>query len=130
MMLAIIIFLLYYFREKLNRIGKSAITLASTAYTVFTIHQTILSGHNVVFLPIAISSYLKFITVSLVGVPLCFRLALSIRKLPYIKKSLGKQNPAMQVVVKSLGRIRVCQNVHVANKQNAKNELHRLKRTG
>jgi len=89
MMLAIIKFLLYNFREKLNRSGKSAITLAASAYTVFTIHQTILSAHNVVFLPIAISSYLKFITVSLVGVPLCFRLALSIRKPPNTKKVLG-----------------------------------------
>jgi surface polysaccharide O-acyltransferase-like enzyme len=89
MMVAIIIFLLYFFREKFNRTGTLAKTMAASAYTVYIIHQTVLFGLNIVFLPVAIPSFVKFFAVSLIGVPICFLLSFAIRKLPYASRVLG-----------------------------------------
>ena len=89
MMIAIIIFLLYFFREKFNRTGALLMTLAASVYTVYIIHQTVLFGLNIVFLNVAIPSYVKFFAVSLIGVPLCFLLSYLIRKMPYAKRVLG-----------------------------------------
>jgi surface polysaccharide O-acyltransferase-like enzyme len=89
MMLSIIIFLLYFFREKLNRTGALVAAMAASAYTVYIIHQTVLYGLNIVFLDVAIPSFVKFFVVSLIGVPLCFLLSYLIRKLPYAKRVLG-----------------------------------------
>lgn len=89
MMVSIIIFLLYFFREKFNRTGTLASTMAASVYTGYIIHQTVLYGLNILFLPMAIPSYVKFIAVSLIGVPLCLFLSVLIRKLPYAKRVLG-----------------------------------------
>jgi surface polysaccharide O-acyltransferase-like enzyme len=89
MMVAITLFLLYFFREKLNRTGTLAKTLATSVYTVYIVHQTVLYGLNIVFLPVAIPSFLKFLAVSLLSVPLCFLLSVLIRKLPYARRVLG-----------------------------------------
>jgi surface polysaccharide O-acyltransferase-like enzyme len=89
MMVSIIIFLLYFFREKFNRTGARLAMMAASVYTVYIIHQTVLFGMNIVFLNVAIPSFLKFFVVSLIGVPLCFGLAYLIRKLPYAKRVLG-----------------------------------------
>ena len=89
MMVAIIIFLVYFFREKVNSTGALASTMAASVYTVYIIHQTVLIGLNILLLPLAIPSYVKFFSVSLIGVPLCFLLSSIIRKLPYAKRVLG-----------------------------------------
>ena len=89
MMISIIIFLLYLFREKFNRTGARIATMAASVYTVYIIHQTVLYALNIVFLSTPIPSFLKFFGVSLIGVPLCFMLAYLIRKLPYARRVLG-----------------------------------------
>ena len=89
MMMAIIIFLLYYFREKFNRTGALLATMAASVFTVYIIHQTVLYGLNIVFLNVPIPSFVKFLAVSLIGVPLCFLLSVLIRKLPYARRVLG-----------------------------------------
>jgi surface polysaccharide O-acyltransferase-like enzyme len=89
MMVALIIFLLYFFREKFNRAGTLAKTMAASAYTVYIIHQTVLYSLNILFLPVEIPTYVKFFAVSLIGVPICFLLSVLIRKLPYAKRVLG-----------------------------------------
>jgi len=89
MMVAVIIFLLYFFREKFNRTGTLARKMAASAYTVYIIHQTVLFSLNIVFLPVAIPSFVKFFGVSLIGVPICFLLSFAIRKLPYAQRVLG-----------------------------------------
>ncbi len=89
MMVAITIFLLKFFREKFNRTGTLANKMAASAYTVYIIHQTVLFGLNILFLPVAIPSFVKFLAVSLIGVPVCFLLSFAIRKLPYAKRVLG-----------------------------------------
>ncbi len=89
MMVGIIVFLLYFFREKFNRTGALANTMAASVYTVYIIHQTVLFSLNILLLPVAIPSYIKFFVVALIGVPLCFILSIAIRKLPYAKRVLG-----------------------------------------
>lgn len=89
MMVSIIIFLLYFFREKFNRSGALLATMAASVYTVYIIHQTVLFGLNIVFLNVPIPSFIKFFAVSLIGVPLCFLLSYLILKLPYAKRVLG-----------------------------------------
>jgi len=89
MMISIIIFLLYFFREKLNRTSAMTLGLAASAYTVYIIHQTILYGLNIGFLSIEIPSYTKFFVVSMIGITLSFLLSIPIRKLPYANRVLG-----------------------------------------
>ena len=89
MMVSILIFLLYFFREKFNRTGALLITMAASVYTVYIIHQTVLYGLNIVFLNFAIPSFVKFFAVALIAVPLCFLLSVLIRKIPYAKRVLG-----------------------------------------
>jgi len=89
MMVSVIIFLLYFFREKLNRTSAITIGMAASVYTVYIIHQTILYGLNIGFLSIGIPSYVKFLVVSLIGVTLSFLLSVPVRKLPYADRVLG-----------------------------------------
>jgi len=89
MMVSVIIFLLYFFREKLNRASAITMGMAASAYTVYIIHQTVLYSLNICFLSVDIPSYIKFFTVSLLGVTLSFLLSIPICKLPYAKQVLG-----------------------------------------
>ena len=89
MMVSVIIFLLYFFREKLNRTSAITIGLAASVYTVYIIHQTILYGLNIGFLSIEIPSYIKFFIISLTGIALSFLLSIPVRKLPYADRILG-----------------------------------------
>ena len=89
MMVSIIIFLLYFFREKLNHTGAVLAIMAASVYTVYIIHQTVLYALNIIFLDVPIPSFMKFVAVALIGVPLCFVLAYLIRKFPYAKRVLG-----------------------------------------
>ena len=89
MMVSMIIFVLYFFREKLNRSSAITIGMAASVYTVYIIHQTILYGLNIGFLAIEIPSYIKFLVVSMTGVALSFVLSIPVRKLPYAKQVLG-----------------------------------------
>jgi len=89
MMVSIIIFLLYFFREKLNRASAITMGMAASAYTVYIIHQTVLYSLNVGFLSVEIPSYVKFFAVSLIGVALSFLFSIPIRRLPYAERVLG-----------------------------------------
>ena len=89
MMVSIIIFLLYFFREKLNRTSAITIGMAASVYTVYIIHQTVLYSLNIGFLLVDIPSYIKFFAVSLFGVTLSFLLSIPIRRLPYANRILG-----------------------------------------
>jgi glucan biosynthesis protein C len=89
MMVSMIIFLLYFFREKLNRTSAITIGMAASVYTVYIIHQTILYSLNIGFLSVDIPSYAKFFVVSLIGITLSFLLSIPVRKLPYADRVLG-----------------------------------------
>jgi len=89
MMVSIIIFLLYFFREKLNRASAITMGMAAGAYTVYIIHQTVLYSLNIGFLSVEIPSHIKFFVVSLSGVALSFLFSIPVRRLPFANRVLG-----------------------------------------
>lgn len=89
MLVSVLTFLLYFFRERLSRAGSIARTLAASVYTVYIIHQTLVIAVDILFIPISIPTVLKFIFVSIISVPLCFGLGILIRKIPYSQRVLG-----------------------------------------
>ena len=88
-MIGIIVFLLYFFRERLNKTGRVAKSMAANVYTVYIIHVTILIALQILLLSINIPTIIKFFIVSLIAIPLCFTLSTLIRKIPYAKRVLG-----------------------------------------
>jgi surface polysaccharide O-acyltransferase-like enzyme len=88
-MIGITVFLLFFFRERLNKTGRVAKSMAANVYTVYIIHVTILIALQILMLSINIPTIMKFFIVSLIAVPLCFTLSTLIRKIPYAKRVLG-----------------------------------------
>jgi surface polysaccharide O-acyltransferase-like enzyme len=89
MLIAVMTFLLYFFRERITQAGPLARTLAASVYTVYIIHQTLVTAVDILFIPISIPTILKFVFVSIISVPLCFGLGILIRKIPYAQRVLG-----------------------------------------
>jgi glucan biosynthesis protein C len=89
LMVGIIVFLLYFFRERLNQAGPMAKSMAANVYTVYIIHQTVLYALNILLLPINIPTILKFFIAGLIAVPVCFVLSSLIRRIPYARRVLG-----------------------------------------
>lgn len=89
LLVGIIVFLLYFFRERLNQAGPMAKSMAANVYTVYIIHQTVLYALNILLLPINIPTILKFFIVGLIAVPVCFLLSSLIRRIPYARRVLG-----------------------------------------
>ena len=89
MLIAVTTFMLYFFRERISQAGPLARTLAASVYTVYIIHQTLVTAVDIVFIPISIPTILKFVFVAIISVPLCFGLAILIRKIPYTQRVLG-----------------------------------------
>jgi glucan biosynthesis protein C len=89
MLVAVVVFLLYFFRERLSKAGPLARSMAANVYTVYIIHQTILFLLHSLALTIDIPTVLKFVIVGLIAVPLCFVLSTLIRRIPYARRVLG-----------------------------------------
>jgi surface polysaccharide O-acyltransferase-like enzyme len=89
LMVGIIVYPLYFFRERLNRASPLAQSMAANVYTVYIIHQTVLYLIQVPMLLVSIPTIVKFVIVSVVAVPVCFLLSVLIRKLPYARRVLG-----------------------------------------
>lgn len=89
MLIAVLTFLLYIFRERFSQAGRFARNLSLSVYTVYILHQTIVIALDVLFISTTIPTILKFIFVSLISVPLCFGLGILIRKIPYTRRVLG-----------------------------------------
>ena len=87
--IGIMVFLLYFFRERFGKAGPLLRSMAANVYTVYIVHQTVLFGMNIVFLSVDIPTILKFFIVAFITVPLCFALSSLIRKIPYTKRVLG-----------------------------------------
>ncbi len=88
LLIAINVFLIYFFRERFNHTGSIAKSMAGSVFTVYIIHQTLLYLAQALMLPVNIPSILKFFIVPLIVVPICFLLAIPIRKIPYAKRVL------------------------------------------
>jgi glucan biosynthesis protein C len=89
MLIAVLTFLLYFFRERFSKAGPLSRTLAASVYTVYIIHQTLVIAVDILFIPLSILTILKFVFVSIISVPLCFGLGVLIRKIPYAQRVLG-----------------------------------------
>jgi len=89
LLVGIIVFLLYFFRERLNQAGPMAKSMAANVYTVYIIHQTVLYALNILLLPINIPTIVKFFVAGLIAVPVCFLLSSLIRRIPYARRVLG-----------------------------------------
>lgn len=87
--IGITVFLLYFFRDRLNKAGSLLRLMAKNVYTVYIIHLTLVWGMNILFLSISIPTILKFFFVSLLTIPLSFVLSSLIRKIPYAIKTLA-----------------------------------------
>ncbi len=89
LMVGIIVFLLYFFRERLNQAGPMAKSMAANVYTVYIIHQTVLYTLNILLLDVNIPTIVKFFIAGLIAVPVCFLLSSLIRRIPYARRVLG-----------------------------------------
>ena len=89
MFIAIVVFLLYFFRERLSEAGPLARTMAATVFAVYIIHQTVLYLLQSLALSVEVPTVLKFVLVGLIAIPLCFVLGVLIRRIPYAKRVLG-----------------------------------------
>jgi glucans biosynthesis protein C len=80
--------ILVLFREYLNKQSQWSQWLPANAYAVYLIHILIVIALQIGFAPLPISPLLKFLGVTLVGVPLCFLSSHYLRKLPIASKIL------------------------------------------
>jgi glucans biosynthesis protein C len=89
MLIAVLTFILYFFRERITQAGRLERALAASVYTVYIIHQTIVIAIDIFFVPLSMPPALKFISVAIIAVPLCFGLGMLILKIPGTKRVLG-----------------------------------------
>jgi hypothetical protein len=88
-LLAFTISVLYIFQTKLNGSNKIVNNMAGSAYTAYIIHAFVIITLMILFLPLEVAAYIKFIIVALIGIPLIFGLSSLIRKIPYFSHVLG-----------------------------------------
>ncbi len=86
--MAMIITLLLLFRKRLNRQGKLAKAMSTSAYTVYIIHAPIVVLVTLAIRNITLYPLLKFALAVLICVPLSFALGNVIRKLPLANRIL------------------------------------------
>jgi glucan biosynthesis protein C len=89
MLIAVLTFLLHFFRERFSGASPLLRSMAASVYTVYIIHQTVLVAFNILFLSVDIPTIVKLPVVSLIVVPLCFGLAALVRRIPYARRVLG-----------------------------------------
>jgi glucans biosynthesis protein C len=77
--------LLVFFRERVNGQGEWGQILSANVYTVYLIHILIIIPIQFLVASISISPLLKFLLVTLVGIPLCFLSSHFIRRLPFAR---------------------------------------------
>jgi len=88
-MVGIIVFLIYFFRERFNQTEPLAKSLAANVYTIYIVHATILFSLQILLMPVNIPTLLKFLIAGLLAVPICYLVSMIIRKIPYAKRVLG-----------------------------------------
>ena len=89
LMVGIIVFLIYFFRERINQTGPLAKSLAANVYTIYIVHATILFSLQILLMPVNIPTLFKFLIAGLFAVPICYLVSMLIRKIPYAKRVLG-----------------------------------------
>jgi len=85
---AIIISLLFLFRNRFNRQGSVSKAMSASAYTAYIIHPPVVVLVTIAMRNISLYPLLKFALAVLIAVPLCFALGNFIRQLPLAKRIL------------------------------------------
>jgi surface polysaccharide O-acyltransferase-like enzyme len=85
---AMCIGLIYTFRRYFNHQGRLASYLSRNAYTVYLIHEPVITAVALVLIGIMAYPLLKFALAALIAIPLCFGLSSLIRKMPYTDRVL------------------------------------------
>jgi surface polysaccharide O-acyltransferase-like enzyme len=80
--------LVILFRELFNKQRKFISALSDSAYTVYIIHLLVVVGLQFSIVSLAVTPFIKFTFVTLVGIPLCFALSHLIKKLPFTRRIL------------------------------------------
>jgi glucans biosynthesis protein C len=88
MVVGVCIGLLVLFRERWDRQGRLARSLAPTVYTVYLIHAPVLIGFAYAFHAVALYPLLKWAIAVLITIPLCFLIGFAIRKIPVANRVL------------------------------------------
>ncbi len=86
--IAIIIGLLWLFRERANHQGPVAKAASADTYTVYIIHPLVLVPLAVALQSLLLPPIPKFLAMSALAVPLCFLIAHLIRAIPGVKRVL------------------------------------------
>jgi glucan biosynthesis protein C len=80
--------IIYLFQRRLDRQGALGRFLSRNAYTVYLIHEPVITFVALAAAGIALYPLIKFGLAALVSVPLCFGLSSLIRRLPYAQRAL------------------------------------------
>ncbi len=80
--------LLVLFRQRLTRQGKLLSVLSAAVYTVYIIHVLLIVGLQFGMVAVVLPPFVKFLVVTLIGVPLCFGISHLIKKLPLARRIL------------------------------------------
>jgi glucan biosynthesis protein C len=80
--------LVYVFRRRLDHQGALARFLSRNAYTVYLIHEPVITFFALGVMGVTLYPLLKFVLAALITIPLCFGLSSLIRKLPYTERVL------------------------------------------
>ncbi len=86
--IATIMSVLIVFQAKLNWQNKLLKSMSKSSYTVYIIHALVTVTISILFLPIQMIAFVKFIVVAVICVPLSFLISILILKIPYIDKIL------------------------------------------
>jgi len=86
--LAMCVSVIYLFQRRLDRQGGLGRFLSRNAYTVYLIHEPVITFVALAAIGITLHPLIKFSLAALVAIPLCFGLSSLIRKLPYTERVL------------------------------------------
>ncbi len=87
--IAMMLFILSFFKKKLNSSGPATKAMAAGSYTVFIILATIVIALQVGLKDLSIPSVAKFVIVGTTATTLCYLLSSMIRKIQFFRRIPG-----------------------------------------
>lgn len=80
--------LIALFKEKYNKQNKLISTMTDNAFSVYVFHAPIIIALSLLFAPVNIIPFVKFVILTIISIPLCFLFTNFIRKIPFLRKIL------------------------------------------
>ena len=79
--------LIALFKERFNKQNEFVKRLSKNAFSVFVFHSLIIVSLSLLFAPVNLIPIIKFVIVSIVGIPLCFLITdITIQRIPFLRK--------------------------------------------